>query len=761
VAGADTADLGDAEHPMRALGRRLDAARHRRGWTYREFEQHTGISKSTLQYMLRKRRTAPDYYELKALVDRLGETWDEAWEGLWQRAVDVTPIPADSPAAGRPAEALLAGDSLQAWNIPPRNPNFTGRADELGSIREGLAAHATMTVHALRGLGGVGKTQLAVEYAYCNAATYDLAWWIDAEHSTTIPDQLATLGAELGLPPIDDSFAAAKAVCRFLRGSSSWLLIFDNAEGPDGVRPFLPGGSGHVLVTTRRTGFRSLGNVLDLDVLDRAHAVALLQHRAAGVSDTAADLLADLLGDLPLALDQAAAYLDRTSVSPEDYLDLLRNRTADIYRTGSPAGYPHTIATVWSLSMDELDATAPAAAQLLRLCAWLASESIPLDLFANNPGQLPSPLAAAAADPLMFAETIASLLDYSLVRRTSYGLVFHRLIQAVSRHMQSQQTDTNLLRAALNLLYADLPTRVVAAPENWPRWRELLRNVLAATGHAADSDPSSSHTTAQLVGLAASHLLLHGRPADALPLFERVVCIRESQHGTSHPDVANALNNVGWALRELGRPAEAQSPIERAIQIWENTRGSSHPDVANALNNLGHALRNQGRPLEAKPLFERARRIDETTHGPEHPDVATGLENLGLVLRDVGRAADAEPLFQRALHIRESHYGPDHPQVTAAMGNLGLALLDLERPTEAVSLFERAAQRRQALMGPDHPYVANALENLGLAFLELDRLIEAHQLLKRVLSIRETAYGASHPLTLRARKNLGSYHFDE
>jgi hypothetical protein len=254
------------------------------------------------------------------------------------------PFPATLRAV--PAQPWFPGALPEIFTVPNRNPHFTGRARELDSIRVGLGAGTTMTVQALRGLGGVGKTQTVIEYAHQHAPDYDLVWWINAEQPSLIIGQLAELAKPLGLSADLDPDAAVRAVSAELRRRDRWLLIFDNAVDLDHVQPVLPGGLGHVLITTRRSGFDALGPVLDLDVLPRPDAIALLRHRTPALTDNYADRLAELLGDLPLALEQAAAYLNQTQLPPDQYLDLLVTRTAEMHGRGRVAHHQHTIATL-------------------------------------------------------------------------------------------------------------------------------------------------------------------------------------------------------------------------------------------------------------------------------------------------------------------------------------------------------------------------------------------------------------------------------
>ena len=661
----------------------------------------------------------------------------------------------DFPPEARP-EPRFPGTLPQIVNLPPRNPNFTGREAELDRIRAWLAEHPAVTVHALHGMGGIGKTQTVIEYAHRYAHEYDLVWWINAEQAALIDDQFASLGEELGLPLAADPAAMLRAVHRGLRGRDRWLLIFDNAEDAQDIAPLLPGGTGHVLITTRRSGFRSLGEVLDLETLDRPEAIALLCRRAPVLTGDQAGQLATRLGDLPLALDQAAAYLDQTGMPPHEYLHLLDTRSIDLHNRGHSSGHPRTVATVWSVSLDRLRDTTPAAAQLLELCAWLGPEPIPMDLFTNHCGQLPEPLAATAADPVAFNNTVGALTDYSLARRTGSSLVVHRLIQDVTRYRPSGQAagdEGKPLETVLALLRADLPGEVWHTPESWTRWRTLLPSVLAATGYHTGT--AGEETTAWLLARAGDYLRRQSQYLEALSMYQRALSIHETALGPDNPEVANALNNVGLVLWELGRAAEALPLHERALRIDEAALGPDHPDVAADLNNVGRALWALGRPAEALPLHERALRIQEVALGPDDPDVAVDLNDLGRALSELGRPAEALPLQERALRIDEAALGPDNPAVANALNEVGRVLLELGRAAEALPLQERALRIDEAALGPDHPYVATDLNDLGRVLSELGRAAEALPLHERALRIREAALGPDHPYVATDLNHVG------
>jgi tetratricopeptide (TPR) repeat protein len=646
-------------------------------------------------------------------------------------------------------EPRFPGALPPVWDVPPRNPNFTGRDGDIARLREALRSRGTVAAVAVAGMGGIGKTQLATEYLYRHATDYDLVWWITAEEIPLVVTRLAELAATVGLPEVGSAEDAAAAVLAHLRGISRWLVIYDNAEAPEMLQPLLPVPTGHVLITTRRSGYDAIAETLDVDTMPRDESVAFLHRRLPAVADADLDRLASTLGDLPLALEQAAAYLRKSGTPVGDYLRWLTDRPDRMLAAGAVAGRPETLATLWKLSCERIADKHPAALQLLRVCAFLAPDAIPLSLFTDHPGLLPEPLRTIAVDQIDLADTVAVLVDYSLVRRSEHHLGMHRLVQTAVRHLRPSETPDDPAFWSAGTTALDLLTAATEnpfhRPESWAVWSRFLPHALATLAHMPDAAGDDVARLTLLLTNAAGYLRMLGRPLDAQPLLERALTIDEATYGPDHPTAATHRNNLATVLRDLGRPADALLLLERALAIGEASHGPDHPVVASRLNNLAMVLKDLDRASDAQPLLERALTIDEATYGPDHPEVATDLNNLAIVLQDLGRPEDSRPLLERALTIDETTYGPNHPNVANRLNNLAVVLQDLGRPEDAQPLLERALTIDETTYGPNHPTVAGGLNNLATVLQDLGRPADAQPLLERARAINDRSQRPAKP----------------
>jgi transcriptional regulator with XRE-family HTH domain len=475
------------------------------------------------------------------------------------------------------------------WNIPARNPGFTGRDDLLAEVRERLLAGDKAVVQALHGMGGVGKTQLAAEYAHRFAGTYDLAWWINAEQGGLIGDQVAALGLALGcVQPGAGTEAVRVAVLAELRHRGRWLLVFDNAEDPADVAPWLPGGSGHVLITSRQRGWDEVAAPVAVDVLARAESVAILQARVSMLSGTDADKLAAELGDLPLAIAQAAGFMADTGMTADEFMVLLRTRAGQLLAQGAPGSYPRSRAAATGLMADQLARQDPAAAELASVCAFLAPEPIPESLFTDAVSVLPSELAARAADPLAWRQTLSNLTRQSLVRIDHRGLQMHRLTQAILRDRLTLAQATATRKYTEAMLAASDPGDMGLNPVTWPQWARLTPHVLAA-----DLAVTDTAALRELAGHTCWYLLERGDTRTAHDLASSLHQHWRDRLGEDHPHTLTAAHYLARTLLEMGRHAESRDLNHDTLARRRRILGHDHPDTLASAHNLAadlHAL---------------------------------------------------------------------------------------------------------------------------------------------------------------------------
>jgi len=671
---------------------------------------------------------------------------------------------------GRPTARppRFPGALPEIWNVPHlRNPNFTGRETLLEDLRKALTAgHAAAVTQAISGLGGVGKTQLAVEHAYRFASDYDLVWWIRSEQAAALSSDFAGLAAPLSLPEKDaaDQNAIIAAVQRHLGKISGWLLIFDNAVDPAGLRDYLPGAAtGHVLITSRNPNWRGVAQPLSVKVWERAASVDFLLKRTGQKDEPAAAQrsteqacrsLAEALGDLPLALEQAGAYIEETGCRIADYLTLFRSRRAELLkRRSASADYPDTVATTWDLSFSEVLKTAPAAVDLLNLFAFLAPDNILRDLFSHKDA-LTDSLKKAVEDGLMLDNAIAGLRRYSLLEATGEAFSVHRLVQAVVRDRLSDDEKKKWIEAAVRLVDAAFPFDSDDV-RTWAECHKFLPHAFAAVAYSEAMNNVAAAETGRLLNQAGLYLKARAQFFEAKDLYERALKIGETVHGRDHPNIASGVNNIGEVLRALGDISGARRHFEQALKIDEAAYGPNHPTVASILNNLGGVLRALGDLSGARQHFEQALKIDEAAYGTNHPAVARDVNNLGGVLAALGDLSEARQHYERALIIDETTYGPNHPNVAIRVNNLGEVLTTQGDFLGARRHFERALSIDEAANGPNHPDVARDANNLGVVLQGLGDLSGARLYVERALKIDETIFGKNHPTVAIYVNNLG------
>ncbi len=592
------------------------------------------------------------------------------------------------------------------WNIPyPRNPYFTGREELLRSLAASLRAGETVGIsqpQAVSGLGGVGKTQLALEYTYRYYQDYEAVLWTRADTQEALISGFVVFATLLQLPVQEerDQLKIVQAVKHWLTSHTRWLLLLDNADDLALVRDFLPpAGRGHTLLTTRAASMGRLAHPIEVDALDSEAGALLLLRRAdrlgsdapleqAEASERAIALqITQELGGLPLALDQAGAYIEETHCSLADYLHLSRSQRADLLkaRGGLVPDHPEPVATTWSLSFAQVQARSAAAADLLRVCAFLHPDAIPEEIITEGAASLGPELQAVAQSPLALNQVIGVLLYYSLLKRQpeEHLLSVHRLVQAVLKDGMDVPTSHGWAERVVQAVNDALPDDVEY--RTYARYERCLPHAQECA-QLIEQEQLTSFAARRLLYLTGNYLSGHARYAEAEAFLRNSFRIREQALGPDHSDVAHPLNSLAALYKEQGKYAEAEPLYQRALRIWEQALGPDDQLVAYPLNNLANLYYEQGKYAEAEPLYQRALRIWEQALGADHSDVAYPLTGLAALYYMQNKYAEAEPLYQRALHIWEQALGPDHPYTREVVRNYADLLRKMGRETEASEL---------------------------------------------------------------------------
>ncbi|HEX3875906.1 MAG TPA: FxSxx-COOH system tetratricopeptide repeat protein [Bryobacteraceae bacterium] len=649
-------------------------------------------------------------------------------------------------------------ESASIWHVRHRrNSLFTGREQTLAELRKALEERGSA---ALSGLGGMGKTQTAIEYAYQYRSEYSAVFWAKAESRETLVGSFVSIAAALQLDSAQapDQAQTVADVKNWLEANSGWLLILDNADELAVIQSLLPNqGSGHMLFTTQARAGGSLAEFVPVRYMPPEDGALLLLRRAGVIAKdgrlsdaTEADRQLALqiskeLGGLPLALDQAGAFIEETPSTLSEYAEFYAcQKSSLLAERGTSGDHASSVTVTFSLAFAKIAAVSPAAAELVRLCAFLASDAIPEEIFtAGEASCLGEALCHSVRNRLQFAETIRVASRYSLIDRdaTNRTLGIHQLVQLVVRAGMPEADQKIWAERAIRLTAKAFPDVEFA---NWKLCQKLIAHSQVCANWVRYWGFAFAEA-AELLNQTAVYLAERALYAQAEPLHQLSIAILERTVGPEHPDFAISLNNLARLYNNQGKYPEAEALHKRSLAILERTVGPEHPYLATSLNNLASLYDNQGKYAEAELLHRRSLAFKEKALGPNDPAVARSLNNLAELYRKQGKYAEAEPLYKRSLEIRENAFGPGDPAVARSLNNLAELYRSQGKYADAEPLCKRSLEIREETLGPTHPDVAKSLDSLAELYRVQGKYIDAEPLYKRSLEIVEAVLGPEHP----------------
>ena len=699
-------------------------------------------------------------------------------------------------------EPRFPGTIPPIWNVPARNADFTGRGATLELLRDKLAGggRAVVVAQALYGLGGVGKTQIALEYAHRFMADYDLVWWVPSERAEEISGALADLARKMGLKVGDNVAEAADVALEELRRDTTphWLLVFDNADDPKQLEPYLPTGSGHVIITSRNQAWTHSAEPLEVDVFTRDESVSHLLRHVPQLDLADAKRVADALGHLPLAVEQASAWLEETGMPARVYVEQLATQSTRILALNQPPDYQTPVVATWNLSFDRLKQRSPAAVRLLQLLAFCSPGPISMNLlYSDEMNESLLPFDDTLTEKLMLGRVIRDISRFALVKvdQGSNSLQIHRLVQAVIR---SQMTDAKQVEArheVHKILVGARPRQgETDDPANWstydiiwphlgpsqadecddPRTRQLLIDWVRYQWKHGEFDSAmvlarrlenlwthqlgaDHQQTLHLQFHIANLLRSQGRFADARDLDTYVLERQRAVLGPDHPHALITANGLGADLRALGDFQQALTTDQQTYDSFKEQFGEDYPRTLGAAHNLGCSLRLVGDCRAARVIDEETLARQRNVLGDSHPNTLSSIASLALDLRAAGAFRESVSLLRETWEKYRDVLGDDMTETLLTATSLAVSLRKSGEQSEAMTLAQDTYERYRRRYGVDTPDTQSCALNLACDYAAVDDMPRALDLVTGVKAALQASLGGDHPNTLVAANNLACY----
>jgi len=671
-----------------------------------------------------------------------------------------------------PEARMPRGGVPVIWgDVPTRNKNFTGRDDILDRLREGASSRVTAVLpesgprssgsdpgspipQGVHGLGGVGKTAIAIEYAYRYRSDYDLVWWIAADQLPSVRGSLAELALRLGLEAsptagVDGLIAAVRDALRRGEPYSRWLIVFDNADQPEEIKDLIPTGSGDVLITSRNHRWEAVISTVPMDVFRPQESRDFLLKRVRkGLTEADADRLAKELGHLPLALEQAGAMLAETGMPADEYLRLLKEHAAEIMNEGPPSGYPRSMTAAWKLSVDAVKRSRPQALEVLRCCAFFGPEPIPRDVFRRGAQETGTAVAEVLSNPIATASVMRELARYALITLDGNAVKVHRLIQALIRDELSAEQQRAYRHEAHLIMAAAVPKD----PDDfttWPRFQGLLPHVNA---EATELHQSHEFDVRGLARGVIRYLYQSGDYTSALALTERFIEQWTADSGPDDENVLRAQRHLGNIQRLMGRYAEAYKVTEDALARARVALGEDDPTTLSLRTGFGADLRATGSFAAARELDTESRILLERNYGAKDGRTLRLLSSLALDHGLVSDYSTAQELYELAFaEMRSPDSGVTALDVIGAWFGISWTLRLRGKFGDALDVAQDARDYGQnsSGLGAEHLYTLRAVNAYLIACRRLpDKRLDAIDESRELLDLATRRHGEGHPDTI-------------
>ncbi|MFF4833083.1 FxSxx-COOH system tetratricopeptide repeat protein [Streptomyces sp. NPDC001315] len=686
---------------------------------------------------------------------------DEPGEPVPSLATDE--IPYEAPEAEPLMQSTTTATPALLVNVPLRNTSFVGRQALLRAVEEQLESQDTAAVlpNALHGLGGVGKSQLALEYVYTHQHDYNVICWIPAERESLILAALASLATQLGVAPSgQDSLGApaantaVPAVLEALRTGTpydNWLLVFDNAEDVEAVRNYFPAnGPGKVIVTSRNRAWERVATSLPVNVFDREESIELLQKRSPDLTADDADRLAHALGDLPLAVEQAGAWRAVTGMLVDEYLEALDRRSPEILELDPNPDYPVSVAAAWDISLERIQDNNPGARQLLDICASMAPEPIPRSILRGSRGvSITSEIDPLLRDPIKLNRAVRDLSQFSLVKvdPRSDTLQMHRLLQTVLLAKLSPQERERMRDAAHQLLSAAKPG-AYGSPLEWHAYQALLPHVFTS-----QAVTSTDTWVRELVSDTAWFLYYWGDHDGAAAFARQAWSAWLAASGEEDIHVIRMSKSLAFLLRQVGQVSESIPLTEKALEV--SRRIEVEPEeLIDSLCEMSDAYRYQGRFEDARGLGKEATELARSQFGGDDPSALRATHSWGVDLRLCGQFREALPLDQENARLRDLLFGPASFFTLNTLNGLSIDMREAGDYPGAREFQEDVHRRARAAFGEEHPLTLRIARNLAVCRRRDGALEEAAKLSEETLRRFVNRYGNEHFDSLSTATNV-------